>query len=126
MLRRVITAWRKSMPDLTFKVEDTIVSGNKVAMRLTFTGSYKDRLFPDTAPPKDPPAKLRASAMWMFDIEDGKIRQVSEEYDEIKMHYLMGGRWRSDEELEAGTKAGEQPSQPMPEPAPSSQPPPKP
>jgi hypothetical protein len=49
-LARVIMSWRKSMPDLNFKVEDTIVQGDRVAMRLTFTGSYKERLFADTYP----------------------------------------------------------------------------
>jgi hypothetical protein len=38
-LAKVIMSWRKSMPDLNFKIEDTIVQGDRVAMRLTFTGS---------------------------------------------------------------------------------------
>ncbi|MFZ0801794.1 MAG: ester cyclase, partial [Terriglobales bacterium] len=115
MLRRVITAWRTSMPDLNFKIDDTIVQGNRVAMRLAFTGSYKQRLFPNTADPKDHPTALRATAMWMLEVRDGKIRQMWEEYDEIGMHYLMGGRWRSNEELEAAAKADAAKSQPAPE-----------
>ncbi len=137
MLKRVITAWRTSMPDLNFKIDDTIVQGNRVAMRLAFTGSYKQRLFPNTADPKDHPTGLRATAMWMLEVRDGKIRQMWEEYDEIGMHYLMGGRWRSNEELEAAAKADAAKSQPAsesetvpqsaptPESAPSPTPPPK-
>jgi predicted ester cyclase len=125
-LKKVIANWRRSMPDLNFKVEDTIVQGNKVAMRLSFTGTYKQRLFPNTADPKDAPRKLRASAMWIFEIKDGKIRNVWEEYDEIRMRYAMGGFWRSNEELEAAAKASATAPQPAPEPEPSQASPPKP
>lgn len=122
-LKRVITAWRRSIPDLNFKVEDTIVQGDKVAMRLTFTGSYKERLFANTADPKDLPRNVRATAMWIFDIRDGRITRVWEEYDEIRMRYEMGGFWRSNEELEAAAKADRKAatrkSAPAPEPAPS-------
>jgi predicted ester cyclase len=125
LLKRVIMAWRKSMPDLTFKVEDTLVQGNKVALRLSFTGTYKRRLFANTADPNDHPRAIRATAMWMFDTGDGKIRQVWEEYDEIAMRYQMGGFWRSNEELEGGEK-NQAPSAPSSEPAPASPTPPKP
>jgi len=128
MLKRVINAWRYSMPDLNFKVEDTMVQGEKVAMRLVFTGTYKHLLFPNTIDPqahKDPARGIRATAMWMFEIRDGKVRQIWEEYDEIRMHYEMGGFWRSNQELEAAAKAS-QPPPPTPEPEPSPAPPPKP
>lgn len=126
MLKRVISAWRKSMPDLNFKIQDTIVQGDKVAVRVAFTGSYRERLFANTADPKDLPRSISATAMWVFEMRDGKIRQIWEEYDEIKMHYEMGGFWRSNAELEAAAKAGAQMSPPIPEPAPSSVAPPKP
>jgi predicted ester cyclase len=129
-LRRVVTAWRKSMPDLNFKIEDTIVQGEKVVMRVVFTGSYKERLFANTADPKDHPRSIRASAIWIFDTRDGKIRQIWEEYDEIRLHYQMGGFWRSNEELEAAAKAAAKAAppaaEPAPEPTPSPAPPPKP
>jgi predicted ester cyclase len=125
LLKRVIMAWRKSMPDLTFKVEDTLVQGNKVALRLSFTGTYKRRLFANTADPNDHPRSIRATAMWMFDTGDGKIKQVWEEYDEIAMHYQMGGFWRTNEDLEAGEK-NQAPSAPNSEPAPAAPTPPKP
>jgi predicted ester cyclase len=102
MLRRVITAWRKSMPDLNFKIEDTIAEGDKVAMRLSFTGTYKERLFPGTATPtSENPRIVRSTEMLMFHLKDGKIDQIWEEYDEVKMHLLMGGSWHTNEELEA-------------------------
>lgn len=102
MLRRVITAWRKSMPDLHFKIEDTIVEGDKVVMRLSFTGSYKERLFAGTATPTpEIPRTVRATEMLIFHLKDGKINQIWEEYDELRMRVEMGGSWRTNEELEA-------------------------
>jgi hypothetical protein len=64
--------------------------------------------------------------MWIFEIKDGKIRNVWEEYDEIRMRYAMGGFWRSNEELEAAAKASATAPQPAPEPEPSQASPPKP
>jgi len=105
MLRRVITSWRKSMPDLNFKIEDTVVQGDKVAMRLTYTGSYKERLFSGTATPTpEIPRTVRATEMLMFHLKDGKINQIWEEYDETRMHYEMGGSWHTNQELEATSK----------------------
>ena len=75
MLRRVISAWRQSMPDLTFKIEDTIIQGDRVAMRLSMKGTYKNIVFPFTVQPgpDDPPRTVRAAEMLFFRIKDGKI-----------------------------------------------------
>jgi predicted ester cyclase len=101
-LKKVVAAWRKSMPDLQFKIEDTIIQGDKVAMRLSFKGSYKERLFGDTAKPSpDLPRTVRSTEMLMFLLKDGKIKEIWEEYDEIRMRLEMGGFWRTNQELEA-------------------------
>ncbi len=124
MLRRVISSWRKSMPDLNFKIEDTIVQGDRVAMRLSFTGSYKERLFPGTAKPTpETPRTVRATEMLMFHLKDGKINQIWEEYDETRMHYEMGGSWHTNQELEAAS--GQSPKS-APSSAPAESSPPKP
>ena len=105
LLEKVITNWRKSMPDLTFTIEDTLVQDDKVAMRLRFTGTYKERLFGSTATP-DPanPRPVRATEMLMFHLKNGKINQIWEEYDEIRMRIMMGGFWRTEAELDAAAK----------------------
>jgi predicted ester cyclase len=107
MLTRVVNAWRDSMPDLNFKIEDTIVQGNKVAMRLTFTGTYKKRLFPATGDPAkfDSPRHIRATEMLMFELRDGKIWSIGEEYDELAMRTQMGGLWQTIEQLDAAHKS---------------------
>lgn len=115
MLKRVITTWRKSMPDLNFKVEDTIIEGDKVAMRLSFTGSYRERLFAGTAAPTpEIPRTVRATEMLMFHVKDGKINQIWEEYDEVRMRMLMGGSWRTNDELERASGQASRPGHKAP------------
>jgi len=103
-MKRVVSAWRYSMPDLNFKVQDTIAQGQKVVMRLVFTGTYKERLFPNTADPKNHKRDIRVTAMWIIGVRDGKIREIWEEYDQVRMRYQMGGFWRSEQELAAMDK----------------------
>ena len=98
-LAKVIISWRKSMPDLNFRIEDTIVQGDRVAMRLTFSGSYKERLFADTAAPEAAPRKIHALEMLMFQIRDGKISELWDDYDELVMRLQMGAVWRSNDQL---------------------------
>jgi predicted ester cyclase len=119
-LAKVITSWRKSMPDLNFKIEDTIVQGDRVAMRLTFSGSYKERLFADTAAPEAAPRKIHALEMLMFLIRDGKIAEIWDDYDELVMRYQMGAIWRSNQEL--GACSCKPAAESTPVPSPSSQP----
>jgi predicted ester cyclase len=117
-LAKVIMSWRKSMPDLNFKIEDTIVQGDRVAMRLTFTGSYKERLFADTAAPEAMPRKIHALEMLMFQIRDGKIAEIWDDYDELAMRLQMGAVWRSNQELAACSCKPDPESTPVPSPAP--------
>jgi predicted ester cyclase len=91
MLGRVVGAWRKSMPDLLFTIDDTVTEGDKVAMRLTIKGTYKERLFPDTADPASPPRPIRVTAMMMFRVKNGKIEEIWQEIDESMMKSAMGG-----------------------------------
>jgi predicted ester cyclase len=123
MLERVISAWRKSMPDLTFIVDDTIAQGDKVVMRVTLKGTYKERLFPEAGDPPSPPRLIRATGLLMFRTGDGKIQEIWQELDEGIMRTEMGAQWKTRQELAAeaaGTKSKKQ------EEAPASAPPPKP
>jgi predicted ester cyclase len=114
MLIRVITFWRRSMPDLNFKIADTIIQGDKVAMRLTYTGTYKAILFPFTLAPVNgaPPKTIHGTEMLFFQVKNGKIVEIWEEYDEMVMRFQMGGVWGEPK------KATEPPSNPATKPAP--------
>jgi predicted ester cyclase len=127
ILKRVIVTWRKAMPDLNFKIEDTLIQGDEVAMRLSFTGSYKERLFGNTAAPSpDTPRTVRGTEMLMFHLKNGRINQIWEEYDEVRMRLQMGGFWRSNEELEKAAAADSRSSKPAPVETSPAEPSPKP
>ena len=41
----VVQAWRTAFPDFHFALEDMIVEGNKVALRIPFTGTQQGRFW---------------------------------------------------------------------------------
>jgi hypothetical protein len=95
MVGGVIRSWRNSMPDLKFTVEDKIIQGDKVVFRLTYTGTFTRVLWANTLAPEDfnPLEKIHSDEMLIFDVKDGKIREIWEEYDEPAMRRQMGSRW---------------------------------
>jgi steroid delta-isomerase-like uncharacterized protein len=118
MLRRVVAAWRKSMPDLTFKIEDTVIQGDTVAMRLTMKGTYKNIVFPFTVQPgpDDAPRTIRAAEMLFFRMKDGKIAEIWEQYDELVMRQQMGGSWSAPAKPSPSSTASPQPTPPVAKP----------
>jgi predicted ester cyclase len=106
------------MPDLTFKIEDTVIQGDKVAMRLTLSATYKSVLFPFTTPPAptDPPRTIRAGEMLLFRIKDGKIAEIWEQYDELVMRQQMGGSWKLPATSTPSTKVSAKPTPPASKP----------
>jgi predicted ester cyclase len=107
MLGRVIANWRRSMPDLTFTVDDTVTQGNKIVMRVTLKGTYKERLFPESGDPPAPPRLVRATGIFIFKAADGKIQEMWQELDESILRVEMGGVWkkRAEPEGDAGSKS---------------------
>jgi predicted ester cyclase len=101
MLERVIANWRHSMPDLTFTVDDTVAQGDKVVMRVTLRGTYKELLFPEANFPKSPPRPIRATGILIFKVKDGKIQDIWQELDESAMKVQMGAQYKTRPELEA-------------------------
>jgi len=101
MLSRVISNWRKSMPDLTFTIDDTLAQADKVVMRVTLKGTYKERLFPEAGDPPSPPRLVRATGIFIFKAADGKIQEIWQELDEAILRTEMGAQWKSRAELGA-------------------------
>jgi predicted ester cyclase len=105
MLERVITTWRKSLPDLTFTIDDKFAQADKAVMRVTLRGTYKELLFPEAGDPQSPPRAIRATGILMFQIKDGKIREIWQELDESAMKVQMGAQWKTRQELAAQSDA---------------------
>jgi predicted ester cyclase len=95
MVGGVIRTWRNSMPDLKFTLEDKIIQGNKVVLRLTYTGTFTKILWANTLAPEDfnPPRKIHSDEILIFDVKNGKIDEIWEEYDEAAMRRQMGSKW---------------------------------
>ena len=100
MLDRVIANWRRSMPDLKFTIDDSVVSDDKAVLRVTLRGTYKERLFPESGDPPNPPRMVRATGMIMFQAADGRIREIWQELDESMLRVQMGGQWKTRQELD--------------------------
>jgi len=95
MVRGVIASWRRSMPDLHFAIEDTIIQGNKVVLRLKYTGTYTKLMWAQTMDPAsfNPPKKIRSDEILIFDVKNGRISEIWEEYNETYMRFQMGSTW---------------------------------
>jgi predicted ester cyclase len=92
---QVISSWRRSMPDLHFTIDDTIIQGNKVVLRTSFTGTYTKILFANTEDPAKFPAprKIHDGEILIFSVRNGKIEEMWENYNETRMRSPMGSSW---------------------------------
>jgi predicted ester cyclase len=113
MVAQVVSAWRKSMPDLQFTIEDAIIQVDKVVLRVSFTGTYTKSLFPNTEDPASfaRPRKIHSTGIFIFSVKDGKIGELWESYNEPRMRATMGSSWCAPEERK--------PWAPTPAPAPA-------
>ena len=109
MLERVVSNWRRSMPDLKFTIDDTVVQNDKAVLRVTLRGTYKERLFPESGDPQNPPRLVRATGLIVFQAVDGKIREIWQELDESILRVQMGGQWKTRQELDAESSKSKKP-----------------
>jgi predicted ester cyclase len=89
-LQQVVKAWHEAAPDLHFDVKDTIVSadGKKVVLRLLGHGTFVKPLFGPLW--QGQPRRVFFTETLIFELQNGKIHQIWEDYDEARMHLLMG------------------------------------
>jgi steroid delta-isomerase-like uncharacterized protein len=83
---RVVRMWREAFPDFHFKLEDMIVQKNKVALRIPFTGTHLGK-FQGLEPTGK---KISVSETLILRIEDGRIVEMWEDYDEYGMKVQLG------------------------------------
>jgi predicted ester cyclase len=119
MVAQVVSAWRKSMPDLKFTIEDAIIQGDKVVLRVSFIGTYTKSLFPNTEDPASfpRPRKIHSTGIFIFTVKNEKIQELWESYNEPRMRAAMGSSWCTAEERKPWT-----PPTPGAPPAPGSKP----
>jgi predicted ester cyclase len=83
---QVVRAWREGFPDFHFKLEDMIVQGNKVVLRIPFTGTHLGKFQGQEPTGK----KISVTETLILRIEDGKVAEMWEDYDEYGMKIQLG------------------------------------
>ncbi len=85
--KKLVAYWRQAMPDFHFDLADTIAEGDKVALRLTFSGTQSGPLL-DLAPSGK---HATVTEMLFLRFENGKIVELWEDWDEHGMRQQLGG-----------------------------------
>ena len=80
-VRKAFQVFSSAFPDASHKIEDIIAEGDKVAARITFTGTFKNALlgYPPTG------NQIKAMGTAFYRIEDGKIVEKWEEFSALDL-----------------------------------------
>ena len=85
--RRFLALYFRAFPDLTHRVEDVIAEGDKVVTRYTLSGTHwgeTEELGPPTG------KRIELEGITIHRIEDGKIVEEWERYDNLSMLQQLG------------------------------------
>jgi predicted ester cyclase len=83
---QTVQSWRTGFPDFHFKLEDMIVQGNKVVLRIPFTGTHNGKFWGLEPTGK----KISVTETLILRFEEGKIAEMWEDYDEYGMRIQLG------------------------------------
>jgi predicted ester cyclase len=83
---QTVQTWRDGFPDFHFKLEDRIVQGNKIVLRIPFTGTHLGKFWGLEPTGK----KIDVTETLILRIEEGKIAEMWEDYDEYGMRIQLG------------------------------------
>jgi predicted ester cyclase len=83
---KTVQTWRNAFPDFHFTLEDMIVQGNKVVLRIPFTGTHLGAFWGLEPTGK----KINVTETLILRIEQNKIAEMWEDYDEYGMRIQLG------------------------------------
>jgi predicted ester cyclase len=83
---QTVQTWRAGFPDFHFKLEDRIVQGNKVVLRIPFTGTHLGKFWGLEPTGR----KINVTETLILRIEQGKVAEMWEDYDEYGMRIQLG------------------------------------
>jgi predicted ester cyclase len=83
---QTVRNWREAFPDFHFRLEDMIVDGNRVALRIPFTGTHQGKFMGLEPTGK----KIDVSETLILRIEDHKLAEMWEDYDEYGLRLQLG------------------------------------
>jgi predicted ester cyclase len=78
--------WRAAFPDFHFTIEETLVDGDRVAMRLTFTGTQQGPFWGHAPEGK----RIEVSQTMICHVEGDRLKECWEDWDEIGMRRQLG------------------------------------
>jgi hypothetical protein len=120
--------WRNCVPDINYQILDTIVQGDKVVLRLVYTGTYEKQCYSDIPAPTPgaPPVKIHVNEVLIFGLDHGEISDIWEQDDQLGARVQMGAKWCNSTqpaaEPSAQPPAATSPISPPSSPAPASPP----
>jgi predicted ester cyclase len=82
----VVKRWRTAFPDFHFRIEDVIAQGDRVVMRIPFSGTHLGPFMGAEPTGK----KIDVSETLIFRIENGLIAEMWEDYDEYGLRTQLG------------------------------------
>jgi predicted ester cyclase len=82
----VVRRWRAGFPDFHFTIEDTIVQGERVAMRLSFTGTQLGPFWNQAPSGKT----INVTQQTFCRVRDGRLQECWEDWDELGMRRQLG------------------------------------
>ncbi len=86
-LQAIVESYHAAFPDFRFVVEDIIAEGNRVAIRVRFSGSHTgDEWFGLPATGNE----INVTEMMFFLLRNGRVVEVWEDYDEYVMRRQLG------------------------------------
>lgn len=86
-LEDLLTGYRTGLPDMNTAVDDLVVSGDKVVISVTLTGTHKGDLMGIPATGN----QVTVHGMVLSRLEDGKIIEEWEMLDMLGMFQQLGG-----------------------------------
>jgi len=83
---QTVRNWRVGFADFHFKIEDLIVQGNKAVLRIPFTGTHNGKFWGLEPTGR----KINVTETLILRIEQDKIAEMWEDYDEYGMRIQLG------------------------------------
>lgn len=85
-LKRLIDKWHRAFSDLRFRVHEIVAERDVVAVRLTFTGTHIGE-WKEIRPTG---RSIEVTQMMFFRVQDGRVVEAWEDYDEYGMRWQLG------------------------------------
>ncbi|MCW5774300.1 MAG: ester cyclase [Rhodospirillaceae bacterium] len=85
-VKKMVASLRRAFPDLKVAVEDMVAEGDRVAARVTITGTHRGRFL--GVEPTGKPVTIRSVDIWR--IEDGRLKEHWDVVDRLDFMQALG------------------------------------